>query len=153
MTDEENEKYGKRLYGIQEKGFKIRVERIGGGGSAMRTPLRRPVRTRTSAGVENRPADPRPQPPPPNTAKYPFLDERDEFGEKMLMTILKSDLAREVGGFTIGEFCEILEHNHIRIKSSEQVRTLVRRMYEGRRLAARREATKKRYFLKEEVRS
>jgi len=28
MTDKEFEKYGKRLYGIQEKGFKIRVQRI-----------------------------------------------------------------------------------------------------------------------------
>jgi len=149
MTDEEYEKYGKRLFGIQEKGFKIQIVRSGHA---------RTVRSRNTpkGSPPKRRAEPRQARLAPsnetvarNTAKLPFLDERDAFGKNMVLQIFSSNFARERGGLTLGEIRQVLDHNHIKYKSKRYVETVVTGLYAARKLAARREGAKKRYFRKE----
>ena len=84
-----------------------------------------------------------------NTTKLPFLDERDAFGKNMALQIFSSNFARERGGLTLGEVRQVLDHNHIKYKSNRYVETVVTGLYSTRKLAARREGAKKRYFKKE----
>jgi DNA excision repair protein ERCC-3 len=144
MTDEEYDRYGKRIYGIEEKGFRVRLERVGGG--TYRAPARRRVKkTARSPRVQTAP-NPRPQ--QLNTSTMPFLDERDTFGKRMILEIFSSNYAREHNGLTLGEVRQVLDHNHIRPKTKRYVKTVITGLYDARKLAARREGTKRRYFLK-----
>jgi len=149
MTDEEYEKYGKRIYGIQEKGFKIQIVRSG----HARTVKSRGVPKQSTAKRRAEPRQARLAPSKEvvaeNTSKIPFLDERDDFGKKMILQILSSDFARENGGLTLGEIRQVLDHNHIKYKSKRYVKTVVTGLYDTRKLAARRDGTKRRYFRKE----
>jgi DNA excision repair protein ERCC-3 len=158
MTDEEYDRYGKRLFGIQEHGFKIRRERIGGGGRMVSSP--RPVKRRAhsipnpvTTGLPAQFQAPKQNGPPIDESKYPFLDERDDYDEKMVLSVLSSGYAREKGGLTLGEIHVILDHNHIKYKNWRSARGIVEQLYEKRVLAGSRAGTKRRYFLKEEVRS
>ena len=150
MTDEEYEKYGKRLFGIQEKGFKIQIIRSG----HARTVRSRdtPRRSKIKRRAEPRQIAPRPQVQHSTTVRFPFLDERDKLNKNMILHILISDFAKERGGLTLAEFRQVLDHNHIKYnKARRYVRSLVQGLYEDRKLAARREGKKRRYFLKPEV--
>ena len=149
MTDEEYDRYGKRIYGIEEKGFRVRLVRVGGG--TVRTTMRRPAR-RTARNPQSVTA-PRAQPQQPDTSSFPFLDERDEFGKSMILQILSSDFAKQRGGLTLGEIRQVLDHNHVKYKSNRYVKTVVTGLYDTRKLAARREGSKRRYFMKKEMRS
>jgi hypothetical protein len=148
MTDEEYEKYGKRLFGIQEKGFKIQIVRSGHARTvrSRNTPKRSPPKRR----AESRQARQAPSTKTivENTINLPFLDERDTFGKGMILQILSSNFAKERGGLTLGEFRQVLDHNHVKYKK-RYVRTVVEALYDDRKLAARREGTKRRYFRKE----
>ena len=67
----------------------------------------------------------------------------------MILQILASDYAKNRSGLTLGEIRQVLDHNHIKYKSRRYVKTVVTGLYDTRKLAARREGTKRRYFRKE----
>lgn len=153
MTDEEYDKYGKRIYGIQEKGFKIRIERVGTGGGSYRAPTQR-TRTRASRQTPIRP-NPTPRPKPQidtvvDASQFPFLDERDPFDEThaegMVLTILRSEYAKKLGGCALRDIRAVLDHWHIKYKP-RYVRTVVEKLYDSRDLAAKREGSNRRYFV------
>jgi DNA excision repair protein ERCC-3 len=155
MTDDEYEKYGKRIYGIQEKGFKIRVSRVGGGSSTIRTPSRTPVK-RSPRRVSS------PASPPPSivkeqnvldTSEFPLLDERDSLSENMILFVLSSNFAKKNSGLLLGDIRAVLDHNHIKYGDYQKLRSLVRGMYDKRDLSGRREGTRRRYFISKEVKT
>lgn len=147
MTDEEYDRYGKRIYGIEEKGFRVRLVRIGGGKA--RTSTRRPAkRSRPSPRPQ---IAPKPQVQHPDPVSFPFLDDRDTFGKAMILQALASGFARERNGLTLAEIRQVLDHNHIKYRTRRYVQNVVQGLYEERKLAARREGKKRRYFIKKEV--
>jgi hypothetical protein len=150
MTDDEYEKYGKRLYGIQEKGFKIKVSRIGG-----RVPRLPRI---SSQRRERRPAPrvptARPRPirddsPRVETSDFPLFDERDPFSKKMILRILSSEFAKNQGGLLIGDIRRVLDHSHIKYASYGKLKDFIRRLYQSREISGRREGKKRRYFIME----
>lgn len=154
MTDDEYERYGKRLYGIQEKGFKIAVIRVGGSVRASRPkPAPRPrskPRLDTlfpashlkSEKVESKVVVDK-------SHKYPFLDERDDFSDGMILTILRSDYAKEERGLTVSQIKKILDHYHVNYGKWHKIRNTVRKMYDNRKIGAKREGKARRYFMTE----
>lgn len=147
MTDEEYEKYGKRLYGIQEKGFKIRVSRIGGGSvpSPRRTTSKRqrqpsptPVRQIVSSPPVSISID---------RSKFPRFDERAPFDETIVFRILDSQFAREQGGLFVGDIKEVLDLSHMKYGTYKQLKDFVLRLYQTHKISGFREGTKRRYFL------
>jgi len=150
MTDEEYEKYGKRLYGIQEKGFKVRVSRIGGTRASL---------PRVSSPKRERRPTPRTPPPIPRPIKhdakkvdlsdFPMFDERDSFSKKMILRILSSDFAKNQGGLLIGDIRGVLDHSHIKYGSYGKLKDFIRRLYQSREISGRREGKKRRYFIQE----
>ena len=151
MTYEEHEKYEKRLFLIRSKGFKIREEHFGGASyKTPKTRARKRLPAPRQAPIRKAPnPQPQPQPKAEDTSRFPFLDERDAFNEKMVLSLLRSEFAKSKGGLTLGEIREVLEFRHIKYKSPRYVRTVVEKLYDKRDLAASREGKKRRYFAKE----
>lgn len=154
MTDEEEERYGHRLYGIMEKGFRIAKVRVGGSARATkskpapRTPkaiLTAPRQHGSSERVVTAPET-------DEWHQYPFLDERDGFEEKgkeMIMVILKSDYARSQQGLLLSQIKAILDHWHIKYKNYDQINNAIKWLYGKRKIAARREGKARRYMVVE----
>ena len=148
MTYDEHARYEKRLYLIKERGFKIREEHFGGG--SYKAPTQRKVRSPASRrSTPQRTPNPRPKPQVTDTSQFPFLDERDPFDEKMVLTLLRSDYAKSLGGLTLGKIRAVLIHWHVKHKSYRYVRSVVETLYDKRILAAKRDGTKRHYFVKE----
>lgn len=151
MTDDEYERYGKRLYGIQEKGFKIAVIRVGGSVRASRP---KPAsRTRVREVRETIGVAPtkvvKPKVTVDKSHKYPFLDERDDFSDGMILTILRSDYAKEERGLTVSQIKKILDHYHVNYGKWHKIRNTIRKLYDGRTIGAKREGKARRYFMTE----
>jgi len=154
MTDDEYERYGKRLYGIQEKGFKIAVIRVGGSVRASRpkpAPRPRPrARLDTPFPVSHlRSEKVEPKVTVDKSHKYPFLDERDDFSESMIVRILQSDYAKEERGLTVAQIKKILDHYHVDYGKWHKIRNTVRKLYDKRDIGAKREGKARRYFMTE----
>lgn len=154
MTDDEYERYGKRLYGIQEKGFKIAVIRVGGSarGSKPR-PAPRPrsqVREiREVREVVNITPAKLAKAVVNQSHKYPFLDERDDFSDGMILTILRSDYAKDERGLTVSQIKKILDHYHVNYGKWHKIRNTIRKLYDNRKVGAKREGKARRYFMTE----
>ena len=156
MTYEEHERYAKRLFLIKERGFKIREEHFGGRTYKAPQSTRKKRRIAAPRNPTPRISAPRREPQPKDTSKFPFLDERDRFekeiAEEMIFIILQSEYAKFHGGLTLGDIRNVLDHWHIKYnKPNRQVRAVVKKLYDQRKLAARREGKKRRYFLKMDV--
>lgn len=148
MTYEEHERYAKRLFLIKERGFKIREEHFGGGSYKTPTVRRRRAPAPRRASPRTTP-NPRPQPKTVDTSRFPFLDERDKFSKDMVLSLLRADYAKSKGGLTLGEVRQVLDHWRVKYKSKRYVRTVVEKLYDNRKLAAKREGHKRRYFVTE----
>jgi hypothetical protein len=158
MTDDEYERYGKRLYGIQEKGFKIAVIRVGGSVRASRQkPVPRP-RPRPQARIDTplpvshfRSEKVEPKVTVNKSHQYPLLDERDEFGREMVLKILRSDFAKREGGLSIGQIREVLEHHQVKYGSYSKLKDSIRTFYnhKDRRISRRKDGNRRRYFITE----
>ena len=156
MTDDEYERYGKRLYGIQEKGFKIAVIRVGGSVRASRPKpaprSRPPARLDTPIPVSHfRSEKVEPKVTVDKSHQYPLLDERDEFGREMVLKILRSDFTKREGGLSIGQIREVLDHHQVKYGSYSKLKDSIRTFYnhKDRRISRRKVGNKRRYFITE----
>lgn len=153
MTDEEYELYGKRLYGLQEKGFKIQVQRAGGGSAPI------PTSTKTRTRRTPRATTPRPKPvkmqktkPVVDTSKFPLLkelDDRDDFDkhyEKMVFAILRSEFAKS--GLEVGTIRQILEFHNIKF-TYRRLRDRMTSLYKSRKIGSRKNLDGKRIYFME----
>ena len=158
MTDEEDEKYGKRLYGLMEKGFKIAKIRVGGSARISRPKIvekHKPAKKKSPdmIGQGHSITVPRDQIKPvagrptstTDPSQYPFLDERDEFSPKMIMKIIESDYAEKKQGLTLSEIRAVLDHFHINYGKWYKVRNTIRTLYNQRKVGGTREGSNRRY--------
>ena len=157
MTDDEYERYGKRLYGIQEKGFKIAVIRVGGSVRASRPKSRPKPRPRleTRARIDTvfpashfKSGKDKPALIVDRT-QYPLLDERDEFGREMVLQILRSDFAKSKGGLSVGEIRDVLDHHQVKYGGYNKFKDAIRTFYnhKDRLMSRRKDGNKRRYFV------
>lgn len=152
MTDEEYERYGKRLYGIQEKGFKIQMVRVGGSPKRSSAPVPRPkriVHPPRAQPVRARAGDVLSHPPEPGWTKImPLLDDRDPFSREMMLKILESGYSKNQGGLAIGDIKAVLDHSNIKYGSYSRLKDAVRTYYNNkdRKIARRKDGSKMRYY-------
>jgi len=157
MTDEEYERYGKRLYGIQEKGFKIQMVRVGGSPKRSSAPVPRPKRivhpqrmppVRASDVLAGSVPDSKTVMGLGQPVPMPLLDDRDLFNREMLIKILQSGHSTTKGGLSIGEIKEVLDHSNIKYGSYSRLKDAVRTYYNNsdRKIARRKDGSKMRYY-------
>jgi hypothetical protein len=152
MTDEEYERYGKRLYGIQEKGFKIQIVRVGTGKStSVSSPMKRRSSPKISTPVPIRTTEPMRVGVADDTVQLPLFDERDGFSSKMVLEILRSGYAKAKSGLTLGEIKVVLDHSGIKYGTYTNFKNAVSGLYnrKDRPIARRKDGNKRRYFIVE----
>ena len=147
MTDEEYEKYGKRIYGIQEKGFKIQIVRSGHARTVRSRDV--PKRSTTKRRAEPRQARlaPSKKVVAEDTSQFPPLDERRKLDKELILEILGSDYVTSRNGVEIKTIKAILDHSHIKYKAWYTVRNLVRQLYKDFDIAGRTIGRSRIYFL------
>jgi len=83
-----------------------------------------------------------------DTTKYAMLDERNDLNGNMVLTMLRSPLAKERGGLIVEEIQDNLKFCHIRGAGTRKARRMVYKMYKDKEIGARRdEKGKRRYFV------
>jgi len=151
MTDDEYEKYGKRLYGIQEKGFKIQVVRIGGSAPKRREPVSKSKIRKGTGGHYTKEQRPMPviyKDEHPMATNMPLLDDRDLFNREMMIKILQSAHSTTQGGLAIGDIRAVLDHSNIKYGSYSRLKDAIRTYYNNsdRKIARRKDGNKMRYY-------
>lgn len=155
MTVDQYIRYRKRLYGIYEKGFKVKIVRgpgvptdlsvvdRGRARSARIQDLKPPARQAARERAPSRKV----QAPAEDTSQFPMFDERRKLNGELILEILGSDYVVSRSGVEIKTIRAILDHNHIKYKAWYTVRDLIKRLYDSFDIAGRTIGRSRIYFL------
>jgi superfamily II DNA or RNA helicase len=155
MTVDQYLKHRKRLYGVYEKGFKVKIVRGPGVPADLSTmDHRAPRRTRPldlkpsgrSSTVQTSRSR-KPKPTSDDTSEFPVFDERRKFDKDLILEILGSDYVVSRGGVELKTIRAILDFNHIKYGEWYTVRNLIRRLYDSFDIAGRTIGRTRVYFL------
>ena len=155
MTVKQYIRHRKRLYGVYEKGFKVKIVRgpgvpadlsvhdRGHARSArvqdLRPFARRPSRERAPSRKTQIPAE--------DTNQFPPFDERRKLDKELILEILGSDYVVNQGGVEIKTVRAILDHSYIKYRAWYTVRDLVTKLYKDFDIAGRTIGRTRIYFL------
>jgi len=160
MTVDQYIRYRKRLYGIYEKGFKVKIVRGPEVPADLSVVDRRRARsTRVQdlrlparPAAQGRAPSRKVQAPAEDTSQFPPLDERLPLNKALIFEILGSDYVTSRGGVEIKTIRAILDYNHIKYKAWYTVRDLVTKLYKDFDIAGRTIGRSRIYFLQAKAR-